>query len=89
MQPALHIRLFRLAIGVAVLILVVFLARYPIKMIPAFNTYSEAVDKNGLHPGALYYSDVPVTLDSERYTRSAVKAVDDKHLQERASRNAQ
>lgn len=87
-QAPLSTRLMRLVLSVAALVLVIFLARYPIQMIPAFTTYSEAIDRNNLHPGALYYSDVPVTLDSERFTRNAVQAVDEQNRQERAARAA-
>lgn len=82
-QPSLPVRLLKLIAATAALALIVYLAQIPIQKIPAFKAYSEAADKYDLHPGALYYSDVPVTLDAERHLRAAVKSVDDQHLRER------
>lgn len=79
-------RILRFVVAVFCLVLVVYLAQLPIRYIPAFNHYSKEADKHGLHPGALYYSDVPVTLDAEKHNRAAVKSVDDRHRQERMSR---
>lgn len=71
-QP-LSVRLLRFSIAICVLVGVVFFARYPIQIIPAFNEYSQVVDRTGFHPGALYYSDVPITMEAEKFVRSAVK----------------
>lgn len=79
----------RLVIAVGVSIAVIYLAQKPIEMIPAFKTYSDAVDKYDLVPGALYYTDVPIRYEAEQHVRAAVKAVDDKRRSERAARNAQ
>lgn len=87
-QKTLAVRLLKFFISVGLLVLVVYLARIPIEVIPAFNTYAVNADKNNLHPGALYYSDVPVTLDSARHIREAVQSVDERHRQERLARIA-
>lgn len=81
-------RLLRFLAAVGGLVLLVYLAQMPIRYIPAFNHYSTQADKYGLHPGALYYSDVPVTLDGERQTRAAINAVDEAHRRARAERAA-
>ena len=41
---------------------------------PAWQHYDAVQEKYGLDSGALYYSDVPVTLASEEATRAAVRA---------------
>lgn len=66
-----RIRSFLLA--VAGLVAIIYLAQYPIEFIPAFRTYSEVVDKNGFNPGALYYTDVHVTADSEKFVKRAIQ----------------
>ncbi|MBQ9406406.1 MAG: hypothetical protein IJU37_06695 [Desulfovibrio sp.] len=40
---------------------------------PAWQRYYQVQDDNDLHSGALYYSDVPVTLDSELKMRESVR----------------
>ena len=59
-------------IAVAGLVAIIYLAQYPIRLIPAFNTYSEVVDKNDFNPGALYYTDVHVTADSAEFVKMAI-----------------
>lgn len=84
-QAGLGKRIFRLFVAIGVLVLVVYLARIPVRSIPAFKTYAEAVEQNNLVPGALYYSDVPVTLDAENRMRAAVRRVDDANRMKRAA----
>lgn len=68
----LNIRIRRLCFAIALLAGIVYLAQFPITMIPAFQTYSTVVDQNGLHPGALYYTDVHVTGEAEKFVREAI-----------------
>ena len=65
-------RIRSLVVAVAGLVAIIYLAQYPIRLIPAFTTYSEVVDKNGFTPGALYYTDVHVTADSAEFVRMAI-----------------
>lgn len=41
---------------------------------PAWQRYYQVQEENDLHSGALYYCDVPVTLESELHVREAVRA---------------
>lgn len=66
-------RIRSLLFAVAGLVAVVYFAQFPIRLIPAFTTYSEVVDKNGFNPGALYYTDVHVTADSAEFVRMAIE----------------
>ena len=36
------------------------------------NNYLKTLDENDIHPGAIYYSDVPLTPESERANCEAV-----------------
>ena len=69
----LTVRLRRFVCAIAGLIAIIYLAQYPIKLIPAFQTCSDVVDKNNFIPGALYYTDVHVTAESEKFVRHAIK----------------
>lgn len=42
-------------------------------LIPAWQKYNKAQEDYGLDSGALYYSNVPQTFDSEEVTRQAVR----------------
>ena len=37
------------------------------------RVYRQTLDTHDIHPGAIYYSDVPVTMDTELANREAVK----------------
>lgn len=49
---------------------------------PTLREYRQTLDKHDIHPGAIYYSDVPVTMDTELANREAVK----KAIEMRAAR---
>ncbi|MDL2314120.1 hypothetical protein LJC36_03970 [Desulfovibrio sp. OttesenSCG-928-C14] len=78
-------RLLRLGIGLLALYLIIFvLAPLPIKYFPPMRHYSEQADKYNIHPGALYYSDVPITPEAERNNRDAVHYFYNKPMQDAA-----
>ncbi len=55
-------RLCRLALALLILWLVVFvLAPLPFKYSERLRALKETAEAYGIHPGALYYSDVPTT----------------------------
>ena len=45
------------------------------------RTFGAAQDKWNIHAGAVYYTDVPVTRDTETANRAAVRQALDKRLQ--------
>ena len=45
-----------------------------VSMIPAWQRYCDVQESQGLDSGALYYTDVPVSLECERANRAAVEA---------------
>lgn len=45
-----------------------------ISMIPAWRQYCEVQDAYGLNSGAIFYTDVPVSLEAELANRAAVEA---------------
>lgn len=45
-----------------------------VPLIPAWQRYAEVQEETGLNSGALYYTDVPVSLECERANRAAVAA---------------
>ena len=40
---------------------------------PTLRNYMQTLDDNDIHPGAIYYTDVPLTPESELANRMAVK----------------
>ena len=47
----------------------------------SWRTFGAAQDKWNIHAGAVYYTDVPVTRDTETANRAAVRQALDKRLQ--------
>lgn len=45
-----------------------------VSMIPAWQRYCDVQEAQGLDSGALYYTDVPVSLECERANLAAVEA---------------
>lgn len=67
-------RLVRFGIALALLWFVIYvLAPVPVSRLGPMRDYARIVDKVGVQPGALYYSDVPVTVDAEINNRSTVR----------------
>ncbi len=67
-------RFFRLFLALAALWLIVaVLAPWPLEHIPIFHAWSERAESLNLHPGSLYYTDLPVSGDAERNSRRAVR----------------
>lgn len=50
-----------------------FVVPYLYSFSPTLNNYLKTLDENDIHPGAIYYSDVPLTPESELANREAVK----------------
>jgi hypothetical protein len=61
-----------LALGVLILIMYV-LAPMAIRVFPPLRDYAHVVNETGIMPGALYYSDVPQTVDGEFNNRDAIR----------------
>ena len=69
-------RLLRLGIALAVFWFIVFvLAPLPIEHFGPMRKYSEVVDRTGITPGALFYNDVPQSLDAETNNRDAIRFI--------------
>ena len=50
-----------------------FIVPYLSSFSPTLNNYLKTLDENDIHPGAIYYTDVPLTPESELANRMAVK----------------
>ena len=50
-----------------------FVVPYLYSFSPTLNNYLKTLDENDIHPGAIYYTDVPLTPESELANREAVK----------------
>lgn len=50
-----------------------FVVPYLYSFSPTLNRYLKTLDENDIHPGAIYYTDVPLTPESELANREAVK----------------
>lgn len=74
-----------MGLAVGLLVLAVLLSDIAFKKIPVLKGYSDVVNEHDLHPGALYYTDVPVTPGSEAMVREAVKAADQNRMAARAA----
>ena len=81
MQPTKHPedapltkRLGRFALALAIFWFIVFVvAPIPVKYFAPLRNYAKIVDQTGIKPGALYYSDVAQSLDSEINNRDAIR----------------
>lgn len=73
-QPPLAVRLGRLGVAVAVLLFLMHVAApFLVKHIGPLGEYARVVNETGITPGALYYSDVPQTVDAEFNNRDAIR----------------
>lgn len=67
-------KLLRLGCWVAVLWLFFAVATpWLFERSPAWQRYDQVQEEHDIHSGAIYYSDVPVTLESELHVREAVR----------------
>ena len=73
-QLSLKARLLRLGIALAALWLVMYvLAPLPLEYIAPMRQYARTVDRTGIIPGALYYTDVDQSIDAEFNNRDAIR----------------
>ena len=72
-QPRSRALLFLLAGFTGIALLFWFSPRV-IAFSPSWTRYQHFQDEKGIDAGLLYYTDVPVTLQSERANRAAVEA---------------
>lgn len=56
--------------------------------IPAWKRYNQIQEEQDLDSGALYYSNVPQTYDSEEHTRAAIKAAMEERRQKKLEARA-
>ena len=71
-------RLLRLAVGIIIIWLIVFvLAPLPFQYSDTLRGLKEATDAYGIHPGSVYYTDVPTSGRAEANSREAVRAARD------------
>ena len=57
------------------LVLYLFFAHFTpfiVQFFPRWQAYVDTANEHGIEPGALYYTDVPVSLDAEQANRRAV-----------------
>ncbi|MDR3176555.1 MAG: hypothetical protein LBU06_08500 [Desulfovibrio sp.] len=67
-------RLLRLCLALGALTFVMYvLAPLAIALLPPLRDYDRVVRETGIMPGALYYSDVPQTVDGEFNNRDAIR----------------
>lgn len=72
--PGLRVRLSRLCLALGVLAFIVYiLAPLAATSLPLLRDYDRVVKETGIRPGALYYSDVPQTVDGEFNNRDAIR----------------
>ena len=72
--PHLAKRLGRFAIALGFFWFIVYVvAPIPVKYFEPLRKYAEVVDRTNIKPGALYYSDVAQSLDSEINNRDAIR----------------
>lgn len=74
MQKSLLSRVVRLACGIAAIWLFFWVVT-PIIVAhcPPLARYGAVAQENDIQPGALYYNDVPVTVEAERNNRDTVR----------------
>lgn len=74
-QPyvSLPVRLFRLFVAVGILVAIMYFTPYLVDAIGPLREYDRVVKETGITPGALYYNDVPQTVDGEFNNRDAIR----------------
>ncbi|WP_291357996.1 hypothetical protein [Desulfovibrio sp.] len=73
MPPATR-TVFRLCCWIGVLLLFFcVIGPWLFSLSPAWQRYDAVQEEHNIHSGAIYYSDVPVTQESEEATRKAVR----------------
>lgn len=73
MPPVLH-KLFKLCCCLGVLwIFFAVAGPWLFSLSPAWQRYDAVQEEYNIHSGAIYYTDVPVTQESEEATRKAVR----------------
>lgn len=74
MQKNMLFRLLRLVCGIAAIWFFFWVVTPVIVAIcPPLARYGSVAQENDIQPGALYYNDVPVTVDAERTTRDTIR----------------
>ncbi len=67
-------RWLKLVLALSAFLLFIFvIIPLPIKYIPAVKHYVETARENNISPGALYYTDVPVSGAAESNSRNTVR----------------
>ncbi len=65
---------FKLGIGIAILWAMVFhVCPAVIELIPPYKRYADAVERHGIHTGALFYTDVAQSAEAEYYVRNSLR----------------
>ena len=73
-QSSLLARLARLGLGLLILWVVVYvLAPLPVEHFGPMQTFAKAARENNIHPGAVYYTDVPDSTAAEMHNRATVR----------------
>lgn len=73
-QAPLAKRLGRFVLALAIFWVIIYVvAPIPVKYFAPLRNYAAVVDKTDIKPGALYYSDVAQSLDSEVNNRDAIR----------------
>lgn len=74
MQKSMLSRVVRLACGIAAIWFFFWVATpFIVAHCPPLARYGAVAQENDIQPGALYYNDVPVTVDAERNNRDTVR----------------
>lgn len=67
-------RLLRLCLAVGGLLLIMHvIAPFLVNSIKPFRKYADTVEETGIIPGALYYTDIPQSVDAEVNNRDAIR----------------
>lgn len=72
-RPSFGKGLARLCCAVAFLAALIWLTPYLVAAFGPLREYNRVLEETGIRPGALYYSDVPQTVDGEFNNRDAIK----------------
>ncbi|MDE7065968.1 MAG: hypothetical protein K2O70_10985 [Desulfovibrionaceae bacterium] len=74
MQQSVLPRLARLACGIAAIWLFFWvITPIIVRHCPPLAHYGAVAQENDIQPGAMYYNDVPVTVEAERNNRDTVR----------------
>lgn len=72
-SPSLPVRLGRLCVAAAVFWVLYLVTPIFVESFPPLREYARVVEETGIMPGALFYTDIPQSIEAEFNNRDAIR----------------